>query len=149
MGRQQYLTRLALGRSPYQEPIQEPKSDDEILEILQSSSATRISVMTDSHGQQFDYKGRPVNPAAEARKSETRRAHNTILCLSGVLEDRKTTTSRLQTEARALRQEHHDLTETEDDTGQIMDGLLFACHSILAWLPNCFVLRYQADLIDP
>ncbi|KAK4561137.1 hypothetical protein LTR86_005092 [Recurvomyces mirabilis] len=148
MGRQQYLTRLALGRSPYQEPGPERIPDGELLEILESSSSTRLPVATAPDGQLYDAKGRPVNPAAEARKAEIRRSYNTIMALAGVVEKRERATSRSEKESRNLRQQRHDLLVDESETGDIMDGLAISSHAIATWWPDSLTKRYLAGLID-
>ncbi|KAK3109291.1 hypothetical protein LTR53_017611, partial [Teratosphaeriaceae sp. CCFEE 6253] len=80
MGRQQHLTRLALGRSAFQSSgDDEPGGDRTGLHGEGEATDGRPA-------QQYDAKGRPVNPATAARNAEMRRAQNSILALVGVVE---------------------------------------------------------------
>ncbi|GLI77566.1 hypothetical protein PoHVEF18_005857 [Penicillium ochrochloron] len=89
MGRQAYLNRLALGRSPYELP--ETTSTDP------SSTARRVSsVWADGYVQQYDARGHPINPESKALGRELRRAKNDILSTMGIVvsgEDRNASPS--------------------------------------------------------
>ncbi|KAJ5320259.1 hypothetical protein N7508_000542 [Penicillium antarcticum] len=86
MGRQAYLNRLALGRSPYEAP--------DTAAVDPSNPVRRVSsVHADSYMQQYDARGHPVNPESRSLGREFRRAKNDILSTMGIVvsgEDRNT-----------------------------------------------------------
>ncbi|KAJ5105484.1 hypothetical protein NUU61_002831 [Penicillium alfredii] len=78
MGRQAYLNRLALGRSPYEAP--------EIDAVDPSNPVRRVSnVHADNYMQQYDARGHPVNLESKTLGRELRRAKNDILSTMGVV----------------------------------------------------------------
>ncbi|CRL18685.1 DNA-directed DNA polymerase, family B, conserved site [Penicillium camemberti] len=87
MGRQAYLNRLALGRSPYEAP--------DNAAVDPSTPVRRISnVHADDYMQQYDTRGHPVNPESRTLGKELRRAKNDILSTMGIVvsgEDRNST----------------------------------------------------------
>ncbi|KAJ5112317.1 hypothetical protein N7532_000362 [Penicillium argentinense] len=78
MGRQAYLTRLALGRSPYEPP--------ETATVDPSNPVRRVShIHADNYMQQYDARGHPVNPESKALGRDLRRAKNDILSTMGIV----------------------------------------------------------------
>ncbi|KAJ5938722.1 hypothetical protein N7466_001856 [Penicillium verhagenii] len=89
MGRQAYLNRLALGRSPY-----EPQ---ETATVDPSNPVRRVSnIHADDYMQQYDARGHQVNPESKSLGRALRRAKNDILSTMGIVvssEDRNANTS--------------------------------------------------------
>ncbi|KAJ5973585.1 hypothetical protein N7481_010795 [Penicillium waksmanii] len=78
MGRQAYLNRLALGRSPYEPP--------ETAAVDPSSPVRRVShIHADSYMQQYDSRGHPVNPESKSLGRALRKAKNDILSTMGIV----------------------------------------------------------------
>ncbi|KAJ5282563.1 hypothetical protein N7505_000543 [Penicillium chrysogenum] len=78
MGRQAYLNRLALGRSPYEAP--------DNAAVDPSTPVRRISnVHADNYMQQYDTRGHPVNPESKSLGKGLRRAKNDILSTMGIV----------------------------------------------------------------
>ncbi|KAJ5569851.1 uncharacterized protein N7459_009281 [Penicillium hispanicum] len=102
MGRQAYLNRLALGRSPYEPP--------ETAAVDPSSPVRRVSnVHADSYMQQYDARGHPVNPESKTLGRELRRAKNDILSTMGIVvsgEDRNANTSNEQQKINEIAAEN-------------------------------------------
>ncbi|KUL86085.1 hypothetical protein ZTR_07724 [Talaromyces verruculosus] len=74
MGRQPYIVRLALGRSPYEPP-----------DPSESQQQTSHSRSTDGYVQQYDERGHPIFPESKALARELRRAKNDVLSTMGVV----------------------------------------------------------------
>ncbi|KAK5173510.1 uncharacterized protein LTR77_002191 [Saxophila tyrrhenica] len=116
MGRLFHLERLALGRSPF-ESIDAEDSPPEV------DSQGGISSPDNGHyQQQYDRKGRPINPATEKHNRELRHAQNAILELVGVVES-KDQTARLEQERRAeeramILHDEHDWGDTFESLGE-------------------------------
>ncbi|KAJ5172477.1 hypothetical protein N7492_005070 [Penicillium capsulatum] len=92
MGRQAYLNRLALGRSPYEPP--EASSVDPLGPVRRVSN-----IHADNYMQQYDSRGHPVNPESKTLGRELRRAKNDILSTMGIVvsgEDRNAKSSNEQ-----------------------------------------------------
>ncbi|KAH0556484.1 hypothetical protein GP486_005617 [Trichoglossum hirsutum] len=85
MGRQQYIARLALGRSAY-EPLEPEESAESLrrLEAALSRSSASPSASGEHYVQQFDSSGRPINPASRIAAREMVRAQNDVLATVGV-----------------------------------------------------------------
>ncbi|KAL4890907.1 hypothetical protein BDV59DRAFT_183364 [Aspergillus ambiguus] len=82
MGRQAYLNRLALGRSPYEAPERPagPAADPD------RSMQRRVSALhADGYVQHYDERGHPVNPESKVFGRELRRAKNDILSTMGIV----------------------------------------------------------------
>ncbi|CAI4213776.1 unnamed protein product [Parascedosporium putredinis] len=92
MGRQGPLTALALGRSPYDDVVQGDGDGGE-----GESSST----------QQYDEKGRPINPETKRLNREIVRSHNEVMHVIGVAEpDPNSNESEVQSARRYLLYEH-------------------------------------------
>ncbi|KAL8730421.1 MAG: hypothetical protein Q9166_004059 [cf. Caloplaca sp. 2 TL-2023] len=83
MGRQAYLTRLALGRSAY-EPMHNGESPA-TFERQTRPSTGHTTQQSDSYIQQFDDRGYPQNPRSRVISRRSRRAQNDVLATVGVL----------------------------------------------------------------
>ncbi|TKA75191.1 hypothetical protein B0A55_05178 [Friedmanniomyces simplex] len=147
MGRQQYLTRLGLGRSAFQEAIEEQHTT---VEIAQNGHE---APNPDDHAdggyiQQYDSKGRPVNPATEARNAEMRRAQNSVLALVGVVESREHSQRESEVDLRRAKDERQALLASEDEAGSILEIVLTLVPPVLPWSIDSFIMRYQIGLYD-
>ncbi|KAJ5614251.1 hypothetical protein N7528_007905 [Penicillium herquei] len=102
MGRQAYLNRLALGRSPYEAP--------EVGTIDPSNPVRRVSqIHSDDYMQQYDSRGHPVNPESKTLGRELRRAKNDILSTMGIVvsgEDRNANASNEQQKINQIAAEN-------------------------------------------
>ncbi|KAI9788697.1 MAG: hypothetical protein M1816_006748 [Peltula sp. TS41687] len=89
MGRQAYLTRLALGRSPYEDPEITPSSQPDLTGSAQAESRPDAAhsgqcSSSDQYIQQYDVRGHPINRAARDSARSVIRAHNDVLATVGV-----------------------------------------------------------------
>ncbi|KAJ5889978.1 hypothetical protein N7504_010788 [Penicillium tannophilum] len=111
MGRQAYLNRLALGRSPYEPP--------ETATVDPSNPVRRVSnIHSDNYMQQYDARGHHVNPESKALGRELRRAKNDILSTMGIVvsgEDRNASTSNEEQKMNQIA--------TENDFGLVITTL--------------------------
>ncbi|ODM24294.1 hypothetical protein SI65_01998 [Aspergillus cristatus] len=80
MGRQAYLNRLALGRSPYEPPEHAPSPPNE-----STAGQRESSIHADGYVQRYDDRGHPVNPESKALGKELRKAKNDILSTMGIV----------------------------------------------------------------
>ena len=83
MGRQAYLTRLTLGRSPYEAP-----ELDENGNFILGEYAHEFD-NSDGYVQQFNIRGHPENRQSHAAARELRRAANDVLSTVGVVVSKK------------------------------------------------------------
>lgn len=86
MGRQAYITRLALGRSPYEAPILTESGD-----FILGQYAHEFD-NTDGYTQQYNERGHPQSRASRAAARELRRAKNDVLSTVGVVYKKATPT---------------------------------------------------------
>jgi trimethylamine:corrinoid methyltransferase-like protein len=101
MGRQQYLERLALGRSPFQSgPATTNRGNTE----SQRQQSTETPNDTGASLQQYDSKGRPTNPATEAQNAKLRHASNEVLALVGVVERKDSADAKMQLDTTLRRE---------------------------------------------
>ena len=78
MGRQAHLTRLALGRSPFGDPLRDENGDLFLGPHAHDNAAK-------DYIQRFDEKGRPINRDTEAANRKLHRAQNEVLRVAGVV----------------------------------------------------------------
>ncbi|KAF2730411.1 hypothetical protein EJ04DRAFT_473792 [Polyplosphaeria fusca] len=87
MGRQAYLTRLALGRSAFEPNHSTASSFDVQLEPLQHEPFGDAHVSdSNSYTQLYDDRGNPINPRAREHGRRFREAQNDVLASIGVVE---------------------------------------------------------------
>ncbi|KXG52593.1 uncharacterized protein PGRI_088770 [Penicillium griseofulvum] len=111
MGRQAYLNRLALGRSPYEAP--------DNAAVDPSNPVRRISsVYADNYMQQYDTRGHPVNPESRALGKELRRAKNDILSTMGIVVSGEDRNSSIPNEQQKINQ-----IASENDFGLVITTL--------------------------
>ncbi|KAI9739690.1 MAG: hypothetical protein M1834_006408 [Cirrosporium novae-zelandiae] len=121
MGRQAYLNRLALGRSPFAPPDVVLEPVDELREIDH-----------DTYEQQYNSRGRPVNPTSRAASRRLRRAENEILSNIGVLVNAYQTKA---TQPAELSQDALEKIESENRQGyfiHIVDITLLS--ALFSWV---------------
>ncbi|KAK0865107.1 hypothetical protein LTS16_019018 [Friedmanniomyces endolithicus] len=144
MGRQQYLTRLALGRSPFLEATNKQHADVNVDQDGHDASNTQDPAHR-GYTQQYNSKGRPINPATEARNVEMRRAQNSVLALVGVVESREQSQRESEVE---LGRAADELREAEDDTGAMFEIAVMLLQRPLTWWIDSMSKRYQIGLYD-
>ncbi|KAK4867549.1 hypothetical protein LT330_001059 [Penicillium expansum] len=111
MGRQAYLNRLALGRSPYEAP--------DNAAVDPSTPVRRISnVHADNYMQQYDSRGHPVNPESRTLGKELRRAKNDILSTMGIVVSGEDRNSSITNEQQKINQ-----IASENDFGLVITTL--------------------------
>ncbi|KAJ5373306.1 hypothetical protein N7517_005312 [Penicillium concentricum] len=111
MGRQAYLNRLALGRSPYEAP--------DNAAVDPSNPVRRISsVYADNYMQQYDTRGHPVNPESRTLGKELRRAKNDILSTMGIVVSGEDRNSGIPNEQQKINQ-----IASENDFGLVITTL--------------------------
>ncbi|EKV19767.1 DNA-directed DNA polymerase, family B, conserved site [Penicillium digitatum] len=111
MGRQAYLNRLALGRSPYEAP--------DNAAVDPSTPVRRVSnVHADNYTQQYDSRGHPVNPESRTFGKELRRAKNDILSTMGIVVSGEDRNSSIPNEQQRINQ-----IASENDFGLVITTL--------------------------
>ncbi|KIW42771.1 uncharacterized protein PV06_06285 [Exophiala oligosperma] len=78
MGRKAHLARMALGRSPFDAPLQDEQGEFILGPNVQHGTAR-------NYVQRFDSRGHPENLASEAARRRLRRAQNEVLSTVGVV----------------------------------------------------------------
>ncbi|KAK4615295.1 hypothetical protein CLAFUW4_10079 [Fulvia fulva] len=114
MGRQQYLNRLAFGRSAFEDP--EP--------VIEAEQRPQEDGDDGEYRQQYDSKGRPVNPAVDAIDAELRKAQNEVLELVGVVERKDQSDRATEVRNRASREQRQALLFAENDNGEVLEYTL-------------------------
>ncbi|GAB7359400.1 hypothetical protein MBLNU230_g6049t1 [Neophaeotheca triangularis] len=131
MGRHLYLTRLVLGRSPYQE-IDEGSGPTATAEDLSPNHAGG-----NEYGrQQYDHKGRPINPKSESYNTTMRRAMNEVLALVGVVERKTKADTRASQRATVAIQDRKSLLEAENERGENIELLVAILRALNVCWPN-------------
>ncbi|SMR54997.1 unnamed protein product [Zymoseptoria tritici ST99CH_1E4] len=113
MGRRHYLTRLALGRSIYED------GDAEV-----PTNPSEDSPAPGHYVQRYDSKGNPTNPETEAFNKSMIAAHNDILALVGVVERKDRDVRQSEQHRAALREHRQRLLIKEQDHAELIDYLL-------------------------
>ncbi|KAK5699172.1 hypothetical protein LTR17_023489 [Elasticomyces elasticus] len=143
MGRQQHLTRLALGRSAFQD------ADNEETAQVKREQDTAFPGVTGGYVQQYDSKGRPVNQSTDARNTETRRAFNSVYSVIGVVEERETSRQASERHAREeKREERLMLLRAEDCSGCNIKSVAAVAEPMAVMWVNNLTWRYQLGLYD-
>lgn len=157
MGRQQYLTRLALGRSAFQNPDTDEDanspasvSDEAAADFLRNLNNDGSTDETDQgYVQQYDSKGRPVNPVTVSRNAEMRHAMNSVLALVGVVEAREGQDARTATMYRVMKECRHTLLEEEHERGDDLKLVFTILAHWPVWAIECLLQRYQLGMHRP
>jgi len=140
MGRQQYLTRLALGRSAFQD------SEDDAPDLPASTAAngtsTPESQFDGDYIQQYDSKGRPINPRTESSNAEMRRAQNSVLALVGVVEQRERREESDETNFRYIYEARQKVLKAENERGEDLSVLVELIRIPFDWwVQECLLKR--------
>ncbi|KAK5133664.1 hypothetical protein LTR08_007518 [Meristemomyces frigidus] len=145
MGRQQYLTRLALGRSPYQDSN---AIEDSHGPAPRDAQTTRPSSQVPSGEcvQQYDNKGRPINAATQARNADMRRAQNSVLALVGVVESRERSERHSETRLRHIREARHAILKVEQDRGEDLELITSLVTPFFSWWADGVLQRFVVGL---
>lgn len=140
MGRQQYLTRLALGRSPFQ---------DEGGEEAREVGEAQLTVDDGEYTQQYDAKARAINPVTTAQDAELRHAQNSVLALVGVVEEKEHLELTDELKYRNLKEARQLVLLAEQDYGETCDTLLLFVTPLVRWWSGCLYQRYLIGFYDP
>ncbi|KNG84125.1 hypothetical protein ANOM_007170 [Aspergillus nomiae NRRL 13137] len=134
MGRQAYLNRLALGRSPYEAP--ERPADPAV--DLGSPTQQRVSPRyADGYVQHYDERGHPINPESKSFGRELRRAKNDILSTMGIVVSEDGNASGLS------EQQKIDIIAAENDYGLVMATLDHVSAFLGSWWTSSLTGRIQ------
>lgn len=144
MGREQYLERLALGRSPYQSGPATTNNQGNTQP--QESQPTEIPNNTRVSLQQYDSKGRPTNPTTEARNAKLRHASNEVLALVGVVERKDSADAQMQLDTTLRRTAREHLLILEDNRGNEWSAGLDVLSWFALWWPTALVRRIQVGI---
>jgi hypothetical protein len=144
MGREQYLERLALGRSPFQPG---PATNNQ--GNIEESQRPRSTETPNSSTQQYDIKGRPTNPATEAQNARLRHACNEVLALVGVVERKDSVDAQLQLNTTLRRTAREHLLILEDNRGSEWSAGLDVLSWFALWWPTALVRRIQVGIYSP
>jgi hypothetical protein len=144
MGRQQYLERLALGRSPFQDPVASPEDEEgsDGTQLMETAAEIR-------NGQYYDSKGRPTNKRTEERNAAMRNAQNAVLALVGVVESKDASDEAKRMSTQITRMDWEKLLEAEQERGENLNMVLEYVHRLLRWWPEAVMARIQAGLYLP
>lgn len=140
MGRQQDLERLALGRSAFQGPI---ANDAALTHYPQDNAVPQVNNQLDEtiYKQQYDDKGRPINPSTEATNQAMRHAQNAVIALTGAVESREAS-SRDEHKQRQINR--IKTLESEDERGDDLTLLSAFLRVLLTRWPESLIARMQA-----
>lgn len=120
MGRQQYLSRLTLGRSAFAE-----MEDDDLGSIrddqYHAGADADESSPAEPYVQQYDAKGRPINPSIDAQNAAIRNAENAALALVGVVKRKDNNDRFTELKFRTLSSVRASVLATENDAGEEME----------------------------
>ncbi|KXL42030.1 hypothetical protein M433DRAFT_1241 [Acidomyces richmondensis BFW] len=142
MGRRDYLTRLALGRSPFQAS----KAMNVDQTAFQSDLANRGG---GEHVQLYNLKDRPINPETEARNADMRRAQNSVLALVGVVEQKERTNSINKVHWHTSQENRQRVVRAENERGEALGNLAHVVDILLTWSIDCLIERAQIGLYNP
>jgi hypothetical protein len=143
MGRQQYLERLALGRSPFQSG---PATNNQGNTDSQPSQTTETPNSTGVSTQQYDSKCRPTNAATEAQNAKLRHASNEVLALVGVVERKDSADAQMQLDTTLRRAAREHLLILEDNRGNEWSAGLDVISWFALWWPTALVRRIQVGV---
>ncbi|OCK74708.1 hypothetical protein K432DRAFT_363251 [Lepidopterella palustris CBS 459.81] len=139
MGRQAYLTRLALGRSAFETPDQIPSEPTEDARLEPSSNdATLGSGPNDnSYVQVYDDRGHPINPRSREHGRLLREAQNDVLAAIGVVERRPSPPSEMSLQYLNERKEKLEMLEAEDSVGNSIAIVSALSKYVSTWWIDC------------
>ncbi|KAM3415071.1 hypothetical protein BST61_g10206 [Cercospora zeina] len=144
MGIRQYLERLALGRSAYQDV----EAEQPLRHAGPSSSISAQEVTGHEYDQQYDSRGRPINPAIEEFNAEQRKAQNAVLALVGIVEKKEEIEQSSGLRYRAIQEARRTLLRDEQDRGEVLEYVVYAATFLFHLWPDAFIQRVQIGLYD-
>ncbi|KAJ9626334.1 hypothetical protein H2203_003966 [Taxawa tesnikishii (nom. ined.)] len=136
MGRQAFLTRLALGRSAFEAPD----------ESSASTEAQGNEEQSDAYVQQYDTRGNPINPKATARNLAQIEAKNQVLAAVGVVEKRDAPNDATSDPITFSEEEWDVLMEVENQYGSSIEYWARIAHDATHWWPKTVRRRLQVGL---
>ncbi|KAE8157847.1 hypothetical protein BDV40DRAFT_277190 [Aspergillus tamarii] len=134
MGRQAYLNRLALGRSPYEAPERHVDPTAGLGNPTQQRISPRYA---DGYVQHYDERGHPINPESKSFGRELRRAKNDILSTMGIVVSEDGNASGLS------EQQKIDMIAAENDYGLVMATLDQISVFLGSWWTSSLTGRIQ------
>ncbi|KAL2427321.1 hypothetical protein ABEF95_011685 [Exophiala dermatitidis] len=132
MGRHAYIARLALGRSPFEPPLQDDRGDFVLGPNVQLCAAR-------NYVQYFDSRGHPQNFASEASRTRLIRAQNDALSTVGVVV-RKAKRTRSPWQSMSDEQKHM-LLIGENIAGANLGIIVDVLQRLSTWWIVCFRRR--------
>lgn len=139
MGRKQYLERLALGRSAFENLADESISVS--TDAGESANQPESTVNPEPGVQQYDNKGRPKNPTTEAFNARLRHAQNSVLALVGVVERKESRDLAAQHKLSANRAFREHLLQKENDRGDELESVACLAIIMVTWWPDKLLRR--------
>ncbi|KAF2810453.1 uncharacterized protein BDZ99DRAFT_520522 [Mytilinidion resinicola] len=132
MGRQAYLTRLALGRSAFE------VQDQSGLQALQNShpqtaESEPLTTPINYYVQQYDERGHPVNPASREQGRILREAQNDVLAAIGVVERRTLPLSEDDIQLLCKKIDILDTMESENNAGDLVAAVSTLADVLCTW----------------
>lgn len=131
MGRQPFLTRLGLGRSPF-EPSTSPSRSAEYVQLDSSQHDIPLEARAPNSNryiQLFDERGNPINPRAQQHGRQFRRAQNDVLSAIGFLQRRRSSSQDLP----GPYEERLSLLEREQLFGKVISHVSIPMRYISTW----------------
>ncbi|KXS98167.1 hypothetical protein AC578_6420 [Pseudocercospora eumusae] len=141
MGRRQFLTRLALGRSAFEADVDEATASNE---SQQSSPA----VQDDGTTQQFDAKGRLINPNIDRFNAEMRKAQNEVLALVGVVERKDHVDQVNELRFKYIQKHRQELLHEEHQRGDLLQYVFIPIRFFSHLWTDAFRQRVQIGYYD-
>ncbi|KAF2645457.1 hypothetical protein P280DRAFT_417228 [Massarina eburnea CBS 473.64] len=138
MGRQAYLTKIALGRSAF-EPSQTITRTAEYIQLSahqELPAEVRDASRSNRHIQLYDERGNPTNPRAHEHGRRLREAQNDVLASIGVVERRSPSQDLPGSYAERLEEE-----QEEDGAGDTLGNTSRAACEVCTWWVGS--LRYR------
>ncbi|RMZ14155.1 hypothetical protein D0860_02237 [Hortaea werneckii] len=150
MGRHEYLSRLALGRSPF-ESVDSGNGGVDMQADDGASSEPEGNAQSINGAQQYSAKGRPINPTTDLRNAEMRKAQNSVLELVGVVERRERSEHSNEMKFRYIHHARQTVLAAEHETGEGIESLIqLLLAPLTTWWSDCLIQRclvglYSAD----
>ncbi|EME80003.1 uncharacterized protein MYCFIDRAFT_176995 [Pseudocercospora fijiensis CIRAD86] len=141
MGRRQFLTRLALGRSAFEADVEEPTGSNE-------SRGNSATVQDDGTTQQYDGKGRQVNPEIDAFNAEMRKAQNEVLALVGVVERKDHVDQVNELRFKYIHKHRQELLHEEHERGDLLEYVFIPVRFFSHLWTDAFRQRIQIGYYD-
>ncbi|KAF2212671.1 hypothetical protein CERZMDRAFT_84322 [Cercospora zeae-maydis SCOH1-5] len=144
MGRRRYLERLALGRSAYQDiEAEQPLGHAGLSNSIPAQEETGRE-----YEQQYDSRGRPINPTIEEFNAEQRKAQNAVLALVGIVEKKEEIEQSSGLRYKAIQEARRSLLRDEQDRGEVLEYVVYAANFLFHLWPDAFIQRVQIGLYD-